>query len=348
MPFNYHEPLSSPYLHRESSSPLLPMPAERSPAHHLLSLPPEIRSLVYEHILSGPNKYILSPSAHAIHCYWDLDLHPAPQLRSPGTSAHPAANLLLTCRTLRTETQRAMTQHVHFYCSLHELELEFFAATAASSSSSYLPTWLRLSLRHISIYKTDPTRSDPEPVAFRDPFGSSTRSTHTKSTHFPSRYSFKFLADRTSLPHAELLRAFPRLETLNLVYFWPGILGRMKHRLESFFEGKRDDDLVNLVRIHFRSKADAEGQLVGNPEDDGGRNANGGNAESYSRPGVRISITGHFIEAEQDGPKRRRCLVSRDVLSHSMSSPSLPLSASLTLALHPSPGQPVFSLRLIH
>lgn len=351
----------------------------RPTAHHLLTLPPEIRSVIYQHLLSGPNKYILSPSARPTHYYSDFDLHPGPRRRRPtappGTSdgggsassnsdtmymgmdmyayAHPAANLLLTCRQLRGETQRAIAQHAHLYCSVHELELLASSSSSSSKSAaeqewdqgaSFLPAWLRLSLRNLSIYNIDPTRADPVSIPFSNPFASTSTSASTSasasassssssptssSSHaltFQDTLTRRLLAERTSSQHAQLLRAFPALQTVDLVYFWPAILGRMKHSLEQFFAGKRDDQLVSLVRMAFRLVPSPESVLVvgglkdrergrvtdadahhvpGARESDGG-----GDSDAKDPPGVRISVTGHFIEMEPLQPGRRRCMVS--------------------------------------
>ncbi|KIX06156.1 uncharacterized protein Z518_04130 [Rhinocladiella mackenziei CBS 650.93] len=303
------------------------------PDHHfhndtnLLSLPPEIRSLIYERLLSGSNRYILSPSSRPKYYHRDYDLHPAPEEASGGSHVHPAANLLLTCHLVRREIQTAIALHMHLYCSVHELEY--------ISTSSYLPSWLRNSLRHVSIYKFDLTRSHPlSPIQFFHPFTSTRDPLPLDSAHqsFSQSIIYRLLADHTSAPHAKLLRTFPALARLDLVYFWPEILGRMKHRLELFFEGRRDDELLSLVQIAFRRRKDeddisggiwrdgaVEKQCLRNDEALSSQSAdsartnrmNENQASTSPSPSqLQIFVTGHFIETEASGPNGRRCLVS--------------------------------------
>ena len=299
-------------------------------APEFLTLPGEIRSLIYAYLLSGPDEYIVcrtyTSAASSIRSSpsrpFRLPLS-LPPPTGPVTYIHSAANLLLTNRLVRAEVQSALVQYVHFYMSMVDwmrMEANLSpspGSTWTRSTLTLLPPWLRNGLRHVSIYPSIEAPCPADGSPFVSPAESMSTQPSTPSTtsldggrisSFRHSLHSRLLADSTSRNHAALLAVFPELETLDLVYFWPSILGRLKHRLELFFEGRRDRELLSLVMIAYRpdKDPDVETDVFGGEFTAAPPAELGAASPLTPRPSpVQVTVTGHFLEEWESVVLRR-------------------------------------------
>lgn len=325
------------------SSPLSSHPTETS----LLTFPIEIRSLIYDNLLSGPDRYIISSSdRHRFHQKFADKNIP----KSQGAYAFPATNLLVVSRQLRSEIQPVIIEMACLYCSV----ADFYDGAYCTRQ---LPAWLRTSLKHFSIYQSYvPPNSDFRGALAR--FNLNTRArTGTRRGGVNSHggdedegdgnltpgwrerrrvENLQQLMSVTSPRHprpryvrrGKFLKALPALESVNVVYFPPEIPGRFKARLEDFYDGRRDDQLLSLIKTaledellydNFIASLLVSGQTKGlDPDDipeailDGSVQRRVLNLTSRELPAnrVSISVTAHFREMYPAKEEERRCLVN--------------------------------------
>lgn len=296
-----------------------------------MTIPFELRSLIYSHLLSGADRYIISPSGRP-------QFHKNnPCVRSEGAYVFPAANLLLVNHLLRSEIQTVIVDNAHLYCSLTDFYDQAYC-------TRQLPDWLRTSLPHISVYH-DYVSSSNSPDDHRNPGGiDAPFSKWLEIVLAPPRQP-----KRAYLRRGKFLKALPSLQSIDIVYFWPEILGPLKGHHEQFFEGKRDEELLSLVKMAFRYEVAFDmlvaerlvsGQTEGlHPEDipEGffvkGRGKDGEeeggsslSPDSLDIPAnkVRIEVTGHFCDMyPTDDERKRRCLVSLRPFPFNSSHPGL-------------------------
>lgn len=284
--------------------------------------------MIYDQLLSGPSQYIISSSDR--HHFYQRFVDTVSI--SQGAYVFPAANLLLVNRQLRSEIQPVIIEKARLYCSLTDFYENAYC-------TRQLPEWLRTSLRHFSIYQSYVSSSPGimDEVDF-DHFGGEgtggggeeaklgwreRRTNNMQVMLAPPRHPRSAYVRR-----GKFLKALPALESVEVVYFWPEILGLFKLRLEEFYDGRRDDELLSLIKMAFRSELAFDllvaerlvsGQIDGLDPDDipeGILNWREYALDSTSNEipanRVKISITAHFREMYPANGGERRCLVSFD------------------------------------
>jgi hypothetical protein len=306
------------------STPPSPSP---SPPTSLLTIPFELRCLIYNQLLSGPNQYIISSSDR--HHFYQHFVNTIPI--SQGAYIFPAANLLLVNRQLRSEIQPVIIEKARLYCSLTDFYDNAYC-------TRQLPEWLRTSLRHFSIYQSYVSSSpgimdelDFDHISGEGSSGGEEaklgwrerRTNNMQVMLAPPRHPRSAYVRR-----GKFLKALPALESVEVVYFWPEILGLFKMRLEEFYDGRRDDELLSLIKMAFRSELAFDllvaerlvsGQIDGlDPDDipegilDWREHALDFSSKEIPANRVKISITAHFREMYPANGGERRCLVSFD------------------------------------
>lgn len=294
------------------------MSAPPSPPPSLLTIPSELRCQIYDYLLSGPNQYIISPSDRYHFYQYFVERNQISQ----GAYAFPAANLLVVNQQLRSEIQPVIIEKAHLYCSFTDFYDNAYC-------TRHLPEWLRTSLRHFSIY---PGYVSSTPRISEGRSGSSISSEESRlGLHGRITKNMQMMLAPSRYPRSEyvrrgkFLKAFPALESVEVIYFWPEILGRFKMRLEEFYDGRRDDELLLIIKMAFHNELAfdllvAEMLVNGytdglDPDDipegilDGREHALDSNSKELPVNRVKVSVTAHFREMYPADGGERRCLV---------------------------------------
>jgi len=288
------------------------------PPASLLTIPIELRYQIYNHLLSGHNRYIISPSDRLYFYQHIIESN----LISQGAYIFPAANLLLVNQQLRSEIQPVIIEKSHLYCSFTDFYDNAYC-------TNQLPGWLRTSLRHFSFYPgyVSSTPKIGEDSRGHDPSEESSLGRHGRTTNnrqmmlAPSRFPRSEYVRR-----GKFLKAFPALESVEVIYFWPEILGRFKTRLEEFYDGRRDDELLLIIKMAFHNELAFDllvAEMIVNgytdgldPDDipegilDTREHVLDSSSKAWPVNRVKVSVTGHFREMYPADGGERRCLVS--------------------------------------
>ncbi|KAK5062802.1 hypothetical protein LTR84_004877 [Exophiala bonariae] len=301
-----------------------PSPSTSQPTRtSLLTIPIELRTLIYNNLLSGPNRYIISTSDR--HRLYQRLAAGENRPRSQGAYAFPAANLLVVNRQLRVEIQPLIIERASLYCSL----TDFYER---SYCTLQLPIWLRTSLKQFAIYEHYATSSASSAGVVADLRGMDARNSDGGEQREPMLATQ--LANQMEMTSRRVayvrrgmfLKALPALESVEVLYLWRDMSEMPEATLEDFHDGELRHKLMAFIRHAFRTELLFDyfvaerlvsGQLDGlDPGDipEGLLDANGKlhplDLTSKELPvnRVKVSITTHLCEMYPEEGAESRCL----------------------------------------